>query len=64
MEGKFTLIFPVGLVKPFLTLVRGKRTHFVATETVTVALQLNKGKQAAKGGMFCRGEQRESRRSQ
>jgi hypothetical protein len=35
MEGEFTLIFPVGLVKPFLTLTRGKRPHFVARETVT-----------------------------
>ena len=30
------MIFPVRLVKPFLTLIRGKRPYFVATETVTV----------------------------
>jgi hypothetical protein len=30
------LIFPVGLVQPFLTLILGERRHFVATETVAV----------------------------
>jgi hypothetical protein len=30
------LISPAGLVKPSLTLIRGERPHFVATETVTV----------------------------
>jgi hypothetical protein len=30
------LIFPVGLVTPFLTLIRGKPPHFVATGTVAV----------------------------
>ena len=36
MEGEFTLICPVGVVKAFLTLIRGERPHFVATETVTL----------------------------
>jgi hypothetical protein len=52
MEGEFTLIFPVGLVKPFLTLTRGKRPHFVARETVT-SPPPNKWKEAAKGGACC-----------
>jgi hypothetical protein len=60
------LICPVGLVKPFLPLIRGERSHFVATETVAVLppLQRKQWKQAAKGGVLCRGEQRESGRSQ
>jgi hypothetical protein len=58
------LIFPVGLVRPFLTLIRGERSYFVAMETVAVPLQPNKGKQAAKGGVLSGGEQRESGRSQ
>jgi hypothetical protein len=55
MEGEFTLIFPVGLVKPFLMLTRGKRPHFVVKETVTSPPP--KWKQAAKGGVLCRDEQ-------
>jgi hypothetical protein len=51
MEGEFTLIFPVGLLKPFLTLTRGKRPHFVARETVT-SPPPNKWKEAAKGGVL------------
>ena len=50
-RGEFTLISPVGLVKPFLTLTRGKRPHFVARETVT-SPPPNKWKEAAKGGVL------------
>jgi hypothetical protein len=39
------MIFPVGLVKPFFTLTRGKRRHFVATETVTSLHPTNGSKQ-------------------
>ncbi len=42
----------------------GERPNFVARETVGGHLQPNKWKQAAKGGVLCRGEQRESGRSQ
>jgi hypothetical protein len=42
------LIFPEGLVKPFLTLIRGKRPHFVATETVAVPYLPNNGSRQQK----------------
>ena len=43
------LIFPVGLVKPFHTPIRGERPCFVATETVAVLPPSSpKWKQAAK----------------
>jgi hypothetical protein len=66
MEASFALIFPIGPVRLFLALVRWKRPHFVATETVAVLtpLQPTKWKQAAKGGMLGRVEQRESIQNQ
>jgi hypothetical protein len=49
------LIFPVGLLKPFLMLIRRERPHFVATETVAVPLQPYGWKQAAKGACCAAG---------
>jgi hypothetical protein len=42
------LMRPVGLVKPFLTLIRGERPHFVATETVAVPSSLTNGSRQQK----------------
>jgi len=48
MEGESTLICPVGLVKPFLTLIRGERPHFVAAETVEVPTSPTNGSRQQK----------------
>jgi hypothetical protein len=42
------LIFPVGLVRPFLTLIRGERSYFVAVETVAVPSSPTKGSRQQK----------------
>ena len=48
MEGEFKLIFPVGVVKPFLTLIPGERSYFVATETAAVPSSPTKGSRQQK----------------
>jgi hypothetical protein len=52
------------LVKPFLKLIRGERPPLRCHGSRDGRLQTTKWKQAAKGGVLCRGEQRESRRNQ
>jgi hypothetical protein len=64
VKGSFALIFPVGLARPLLALIRGERPHFVATETVAAPSSATNGSERQKEACLCRGEQRESGRNQ